>query len=112
MVCVTLFYDRDREIRGYSLFGHAGMDEKGKDIVCASLSMMAINTANALEKLTDSPVQIVCNEEEALLDVRVREKPDEKAITLLKAMELACEELQKDTEYHLYISLTREEIDS
>ena len=112
MVCVTLFYDRDRDIRGYSLIGHAGMDEKGKDIVCASLSMMAINTANALETLTDSPVKIVTNEEEALLDVRVTEKPDERAVTLLQALELACAKLQEDPEYHPYISLTREEIDS
>ncbi len=111
MVHVKLLYDRDHTICGYSLTGHAGEDEAGKDIVCAAVSVMALNTANALEQLTYSPVNILRNEETALLDVRVEGKPDERADTLLKALELAFCELEADPEYHPYISLTREEID-
>ena len=111
MTRVTLFYNKDRELCGYRFTGHAGSDEKGKDIVCASLSLMAINTANAIESLTQTPVRIVSNEDEAILDVRAQGTPDEKAATLLQALELACRQLQEDPEVHPYMTLSREEID-
>ncbi len=33
--------------------GHAGFANRGKDIVCASVSMLVINTINAIEEFTD-----------------------------------------------------------
>ena len=111
MTTVTLLYNRDRELIGYRFAGHAGAGDKGEDIVCASLSMLAINTANALESLTETPVQIVADEKEATLDVILQESPDERAATLLQALELACRQLQEDPEYHPYVTIVREEID-
>lgn len=33
--------------------GHAGFDEFGKDIVCAAVSMLVINTVNSIEQFTE-----------------------------------------------------------
>ena len=35
--------------------GHAGFAEEGEDIICAAVSVLVINTANALEKFTQDP---------------------------------------------------------
>lgn len=34
--------------------GHAGFAKKGKDIVCASVSVLTTNTINSIESLTDT----------------------------------------------------------
>ncbi len=36
--------------------GHAEYDDAGKDIVCAAISMLVLNTANSIEKFTDSRI--------------------------------------------------------
>ena len=111
MVFVRLLYDKDHNLRGYNLIGHAGLAEEGNDILCAALSAIAVNTGNAIEKLSQTEVQTIVNEEEPLVDVRTRGPVDEKAAVLLKTMEMFCEDLEKDKRYEPYYSLTREEIE-
>ena len=110
MIYATLYHDRDGRPVGYTLIGHAGMATEGRDILCAALSMMAFNTANALSVLTEDRVRIVENEEEALLDVRLSGAPSEKAEVLLSAFDLACRSIREDRQYDPYFSLKREEI--
>ena len=111
MVFVRLLYDKDHTLRGYNLIGHAGLAEEGSDILCAALSTLAVNTGNAIEKLTQTKVKTVVNEEEPLIDVRTTVPVDEKAAVLLEAMEMFCEDLEKEKRYEPYYSLTREEIE-
>ncbi|MBO4888711.1 MAG: ribosomal-processing cysteine protease Prp [Firmicutes bacterium] len=51
MIQAKLFQDPEGDIYGYSVSGHAGYDEEGFDIICSAVSVLAINTANALENL-------------------------------------------------------------
>ena len=51
MIQAKLFISPEGDLYGYSLSGHAGFDEEGFDIICSAVSVLAINTANALEKL-------------------------------------------------------------
>lgn len=43
---------------GIRMDGHAGHGAKGQDIVCAAVSALTCSLANALENLTDNPVQV------------------------------------------------------
>lgn len=44
------FYDNaDEKIIGFEFKGHAFFDDPGKDIVCASISVLAITTVNSIE---------------------------------------------------------------
>lgn len=48
MINARFFIDRDGELCGFSVNGHAGYADFGKDIVCASVSsavMLTVNTA-------------------------------------------------------------------
>jgi len=44
----------DKTYRGFSVSGHAGYENAGKDIICASVSALVINTVNAVDALTEN----------------------------------------------------------
>ena len=49
--------------------GHAMYDEYGKDIVCASVSSIAITTINAILRINDSAIKY--KEDEGDLDIKI-----------------------------------------
>ena len=60
MITVT-FYAKEIEqdikvnlesVTGFSIEGHAGYARHGKDIVCAAVSILIINTVNSMEEFT------------------------------------------------------------
>lgn len=52
MINVT-FIRKDDVICGFISEGHAGYAEEGEDIVCSAVSVLTLNTCNALETLTE-----------------------------------------------------------
>ena len=68
MIKIKINYD-DNFIKSFSIKGHANYDTMGKDIVCASVSSIAINLALRFDK--DS-LEVV--EKEGLLNVEVLKK--------------------------------------
>jgi len=52
MIRVKIERDASGAIRSYSVKGHADYAERGKDIVCAGVSAVAVGTVNSIEKLT------------------------------------------------------------
>ena len=50
MIEVTIYRSKESVVR-VSSSGHAGFDYQGKDIVCAAVSMLFINTLNSIEVL-------------------------------------------------------------
>ncbi len=69
MIKVTL-HQKDNHVYRLRLEGHAGYAEHGSDIVCAAVSMLTLNTLNAIEHFTDEPIkQLACCEEKGLIDV-------------------------------------------
>ena len=47
-----------------TFLGHAGYDDYGKDIVCASISALVINFINSAEALTSDQLQVEADETE------------------------------------------------
>ncbi len=56
MIKVTIF-KRDDEYMGFSVEGHANYAEKGKDIVCASVSVLSDNTIESIQRFTSDHVE-------------------------------------------------------
>ena len=46
------FYLHDKTYFGFSMTGHAEYADPGEDILCAAVSALAFNTANAIAALT------------------------------------------------------------
>ena len=48
---IKVYIEKDDKINSIKISGHAGYNESGKDIVCASVSSIAITTVNAIVRL-------------------------------------------------------------
>ena len=69
MIKVRL-YQKNNHVYRLHFEGHAGFAEHGSDIVCASVSMLTLNTLNAIEKFTDEPMKTLAyDEKKGLIDV-------------------------------------------
>lgn len=81
--------------------GHAGYKKKrfGRqeeyDILCASISVLVINTINALEELGNETFTVTANEEDGFIKCDFSEKLQEKSEFLLDAMVYGLEKLSK-----------------
>ena len=69
MIKVTL-HQKNNHVYRLRYEGHAGYSKHGNDIVCAAVSMLTLNTLNAIERFTDEPIQsLAYDEEKGLIDV-------------------------------------------
>ena len=66
-------------------FGHAEYDDYGKDIVCAAVSVLIINTANSLEKFTNDLITAETHED-GTTEILVKEHPSKEAILLIDSL--------------------------
>lgn len=86
--------------------GHAEYDDPGKDIICSAVSMLVINTANAIDKLTDN--KLVGSDKDHI-SWHFTDTPDDKAVLLMDAMLLGLKEIE--TKYgNEYLRLMIEEV--
>lgn len=90
MIRVELYYDKEC-LTGFKLSGHAGYADHGQDIVCSAVSILVINTINAIEALTTEKVILnSIKQSEGIIDCafpkRKQGVADEKATLLLEAM--------------------------
>ena len=67
MIRVTIYKNEKHECVGFKALGHAGYSENGQDVVCAAVSVLTINTVNAIEIFTQN--------EASLVDVYKRQVP-------------------------------------
>ncbi len=63
MIRVTFIKMKNKgSMLGFKAHGHAGFSEEGQDIVCAAVSVLTINTLNAIEKFADDRTSLVSDE--------------------------------------------------
>ena len=94
---------------GFTFSGHAGYGEAGTDIVCSAISILVINTINAMESLAGAQMEVAANEEDGVIDVVFTHPVNEKTVLLLDTMLLGLNSIQK--EYgRKYLQLKFEEV--
>ena len=108
MTSITVHKQGDKYL-GFVCNGHAGYAEFSKDIVCASISVLVINTINSLDQLAGEKIKLVTNEEEGLIDCRFEGQINDKAKLLLDSMVLGLREIKKQYG-KTFIDLTFEEV--
>ena len=91
----AIFYrSKEETLTGFQITGHAGYDEYGRDIVCAAVSALALNTANSLEALTEDTFSGEMGESGSL-KVMV-EEPSSDAELLLQSLLLGLTSVQEE----------------
>lgn len=93
MTSITIFQNPDG-VTGFHCIGHSGYAKAGQDIICAAVSVLVINTVNAIETFTSSPFHLETEEESALIDFRFVKKPDHDAALLTDTMILGLQGIQ------------------
>ena len=93
MIRAIIELDEDGNYKGFSCSGHAGFARRGKDVVCASVSVLVINTANAIEQLTKADFE--SSQRDNVITFKFGSVPDEKARLLMDAMIIGLNEIQK-----------------
>ncbi len=109
MTKVTIYKNETDECVGFRAIGHAGYAQEGEDIVCAAISILTINTINAIEVFTDTLTASDSDEEQGMIDYRVL-KPTKETTLLLETMVLGLQTMADDEFYADYIELTFEEV--
>ena len=109
MTKVTIYKNDLNECVGFKVYEHAGFDEAGSDIVCSAISILTINTMNAIEQFTDVDFTQDVDEEECMIQFKI-DKPTKETTLLLETMCLGLSSMVEDENYAEYIDLKFEEV--
>ena len=109
MTKVTIYRNEKKECVGFRAVGHAGYAYEGEDIVCAAISVLTINTINAIEAFTDVEASVSSDDETGMIDYRI-DKSTKDTTLLLNTMILGLEMIVSNEDYAEYIDLKFEEV--
>lgn len=99
MIKIKVDYNNNY-IKEVKVTGHAGYDEHGKDIVCASVSSIVITSINLILKMDDKAIYV--KQEEGLIKLNVL-KEEQTINMVLENMISMLKELANDYEKNVKI---------
>ena len=86
---------KDNRYSGLLLTGHAGYADSGQDIVCSAISMLVINSINAMETLAGERMDVTADEREGRIAVSFPDAVNEKSQLILDTMVLGLKSVQE-----------------
>ena len=98
MTKVIISKTRDGEYLGFTCLGHAGHAQAAntdREVVCAAVSVLVINTLNALDTFTEVKMQVDSDEDIGLITCKFETSLSEKARVLMDAMVLGLSDISK-----------------
>ena len=93
---------KDNEINSITISGHAGYNESGKDIVCSSVSSIAITTVNAIVRIDSEAISF--DEEDGFLFITFKKHSSIIDILIENMLELFYE---LEEQYPKYIKVEK-----
>ena len=96
MTKIVICKDHEGAYRQLSCSGHAGYANAGKDIVCASVSVLVFNTINALTELAGESFEISVSEDDGFIQCDFSNPLQERSVFLLDAMVFGLENIQRE----------------
>lgn|SRR5574344_784086 len=70
MINVTIYKDSAGEYVGFKFLGHAESARYGKDIVCAAVSILVLNTMNSIEAFTQDKIKYDYDEKSGYINFK------------------------------------------
>ena len=107
MTKITVYGTSDA-YTGFRIEGHAGYAEAGEDIVCAGVSVLAINFINSVDTFTDDKFIVDSDENGGFINFRFTVDPSKKSQLLIKSLVLGLSDLQRENKD--FISLDYKEV--
>ena len=94
MTRITVFKS-DGQYQGFWCHGHAGFAGYNKDIVCASISVLVINTINSIESFTTDIPNVTTQEKNGFISCSFSGNVTVQTTLLMDSMMLGLTEIQK-----------------
>ena len=107
MTTITI-YKSNNVYRRFTCKGHSGYASSGKDIVCASVSILVFNAINSLDEIADQNFDLTEDESTGYIDCRLDSNVNEKTVILLDSMVLGLKAIEE--QYGKYLRLKFEEV--
>lgn len=95
MTTVIVKKNVNGEYKGFTCKGHSDFARNGKDIVCAAVSMLVINTINSMEELAKEDMDVSSDEESGYIDCLFKGGLSEKGKLLMDSMILGLSDVEK-----------------
>lgn len=105
----VLLKKKDNRYTGFSLSGHAGFADSGSDIVCSAISVLVINSINAMEALAGEKMKVISDEKKGRIEVSFPDAPNEKSQLILDTMVLGLRSIRAQYGGN-YLELKYEEV--
>ena len=91
MIKITVKRNENGVCNSVHVNGHAGYDEYGRDIVCAAVSILVINTINSIEQFTEDHFVVESDEESGRIDLDMVSDISKESSLLLESLLLGLE---------------------
>ena len=88
MTKIIFSKDQNSNIKQFICKGHAEFGKYGKDIICAAVSVLVINTINSLDELCHLKMDVTTDVETGYIKCVLPDVLDEKSKVLLDALVL------------------------
>ena len=95
MTTIVIFKSND-SYKGFTCMGHSGFGLSGSDIVCASISILVINTINSIEELAKEKIVTENNENEGFIECHFPDRINDKTKLLMDSMVMGLKEIEKN----------------
>ena len=102
----VVFYMRDGRYCGFHCSGHAGFAARGRDIVCAGVSALAINCVNSIKSLTKDRADVE-HADDGSIFCMVKDPVSAESELLLQSLRLGITSIAG--EYRRYVRIVVEE---
>lgn len=109
MINVIIYQDSSKQYIGFMLKGHAGYDVSGKDIVCAAVSTLVINTINSIEQLSKDKFIFENDESTGYIKLLLEDKVSLESRILLESLVLGLKSILEN-ENKKYIRIVFKEV--
>ena len=96
MTKITIFRNQKNEYLGFSALGHSGYADAGEDIVCAGISVLVINTINALGMYTSEAFTTNQDEKTGLITISFKQPAGHDGALLMNTLVLGLQGIQNN----------------
>ena len=96
MIEVTRIENECGETAGFRIFGHARYAKFGKDIVCAAVSALALNTINSIHEFTEDKYSCKQDEKQGLIEFIIVSDISKESALLLNALFLGLKGIEQN----------------
>ena len=96
MIEVTRIKNENGENIGFRCHGHAGFAVRGKDIVCAAVSGLVLNTINSIEAFTEDKFSCAQEEKSGLVEFIIVSEVSKESTLLMDSLFLGLTNIQHD----------------